>query len=224
MAAEWRPDLALPLQEQVVQQSERLLGTHPRTAAAMYEELYGKNHHWTAEAVYLVGHERAVLGKFGPAREDLGRTRASIALEKIPTALCLVQTVGVTYGDALLANGKPEESLAQCDRARAAQQADTKGAPNDKLYGWDALRCRGEALLALGRVAEALEPLQKSVALTKRIYPGDLARARFALARAMVSDRAAGVALAKQAREELALLPHPRYKALVALIDRWLTA
>lgn len=289
MAAEWRPDLALPIQEHVVRQYERTLATHPRTAGArlnlavnysylgrrdrveetalgalaMYEELFGKEHHWTGEAVYLVGHERAVLGKLAPAREDLGRAlaiferersdfnvtmtlqalamtawlegddagtlalarRAEGALEKIPSALFLTQTVGVALGDALLANGKAEEARAACDHARSAQQADTKGAPTEKLYGWDALRCRGEALIALGRAADALEPLRASVLLTRRIYPGDLARARFALARAMVltrGDRAAAVALAKQARDELAALPHPRHRALVASIDRWL--
>jgi hypothetical protein len=44
------------------------------------------------------------------------------------------------------------------------------------------LRCKGEALLALGKPREALVPLERSVSLSRRVFAGDLARARFALA------------------------------------------
>jgi hypothetical protein len=113
---------------------------------------------------------------------------------------------------------------ALCDRASAAQEV-AKSIDPDKVYEWDALRCRGEALLALHDAKGAIVPLEKSVTLTRREWPGDLGRARFALARALAEShgdvsRARG--LATQARDELA--SRPGMSAETAGVQAWLAA
>ena len=92
-------------------------------------------------------------------------------------------------------------------------------------YGWDALRCKGEALLSLGRSREAVPYLERSLTLRKRMLPGDYARAEFALARVLGAshgDLARATELAKRAREELA--PYPFLTFELREIDAWLAA
>jgi len=85
--------------------------------------------------------------------------------------------------DALLASGQPEKALALCGRALAVQEQVGLLAA-DRVYEWDALRCQGEALLALGRPLEALAPLERGLTLTRRTDPEDLNLTRAALVRA----------------------------------------
>jgi hypothetical protein len=94
-----------------------------------------------------------------------------------------------------------------------------------RVYEWDALRCIGEAKLTLGHAAEAVGPLERSVTLERRVYAGDLARSKFALARALVESKGDGtraMSLAKSAREALAAVPTA--KSDVEAIDRWFAA
>ena len=71
----------------------------------------------------------------------------------------------------------------------------------DRVYQWDALACYGEALVARGHAEEALLPLERSVALTRRLYADDLALAQAALARARaLSGRDGGTGAASAAR------------------------
>ncbi len=108
-----------------------------------------------------------------------------LALLETPDASpVLLPASCVTTADALLALNRPGEALALCERALAAQEVARVIDP-DKVYEWDALRCRGEALLSLHRASEAVSPLERSVGLPRREWPGDLARARSVLARAL---------------------------------------
>jgi tetratricopeptide (TPR) repeat protein/predicted Ser/Thr protein kinase len=154
----------------------------------------------------------------------LGR-RGLFVLQSRGASPVLVPASCVTTAEALLATGAPEEALSLCDRALEAQEKDPTSISPDRVYEWDALRCRGEALLATGRAQQALAPLERSVALLRREWPGDLALARFALARAIDAskgDKARALSLAQQARDELAELPD--FRAHVAAIDKWLAS
>ncbi|MBX3206596.1 MAG: serine/threonine protein kinase [Labilithrix sp.] len=161
----------------------------------------------------------------GDPKEALALGERGLALLDKPDASpVLVPASYVTTADALLALGRPAEALAYCDRALAAQEKTTTLAP-DNVYEWDALRCRGEALLATRRPGEAVATLERSVSLTRREWPGDLARARFALARALVEshgDEERARILATQARDELAL--RAEAKTELAVIDAWRAA
>jgi tetratricopeptide (TPR) repeat protein len=146
-------------------------------------------------------------------------TRGLTLLEKPGASPVLVPASCVTTADALLALGRPREALVLCDRAIRSQE-EAGGMSPDKVYEWDALRCRGEGLLGTRAPRDALAPLERSLALPRREWPGDLARARFALARALVEaggDGARARALAEQAREEL--LGRER-----SAVDAWLAA
>ena len=101
------------------------------------------------------------------------------------TSLRLVPGTYVATADALLASFTPQEAIALCDGAIDVQEKVGLIAP-DKVYDWDAPRCRSEALLAQRRAREALGPLERSVTLTRRVFPWDLPRAKLALARALL--------------------------------------
>jgi tetratricopeptide (TPR) repeat protein len=62
-------------------------------------------------------------------------------------------------GDALVASGHPEAGLALCDDALAVQEG-SKDIDPGRFYYDDTLRCRGEALLALGRSREAIADME----------------------------------------------------------------
>jgi eukaryotic-like serine/threonine-protein kinase len=170
---------------------------------------------WTLQ--YLV----LAAGFDGDAASSLAFGRRALAISgKLQSARRLVPGTSVASADALLASGAPEqasEALALCDRALEVQDKVGLIAP-DKVYDWDALRCRGEALLALGRPREALAPLERSVTLPLRVWPWDLGRAKLALARALLEtkgDAARANALAEDARSGLAAMPYT--KKLVGL-------
>jgi tetratricopeptide (TPR) repeat protein len=150
-----------------------------------------------------------------------GRRALAIG-QKLESAQRLVAGSHVATAEALLALGKPDEALPLCDRALEVQDRVGLIAP-DKIYDWDALRCRGEALLASHKPAEALLSLERSVVLPRRVFSWDLARAKFALARALVEtkgDRDRALSLAREARTDLAGRSYAT--GFVAPLDRWL--
>jgi tetratricopeptide (TPR) repeat protein len=245
---EHRPELALPLLERVVATNRRLFGVHPNTerellnlgntyealgrtelalttyqeAQAMTEQLYGPDslrtgvsaaQDLTQAANRSGAHDRALaLGQRGLQLIDAGGG----ALPVLVPASC------VTTADALLALGRAPEALPLCDRGLAAQEQ-ARALDPEKVVEWDGLRCRGEALLATHRAREAIAPLERSVTLTRREWPGDLARARFALARALVDaggDAARARSLAQDATSELASRPELAVEA--AGVTAWL--
>jgi hypothetical protein len=112
-------------------------------------------------------------------------------------------------GRALVLRNDASAAEAACRRALAVQEQ--RGMPTpDRVYDWDSLACLGEALVARGNAEDALPLLERSVALPRRVYAGDLAAARFVLARALVAakkDRARARELAQSAEKELATAP-----------------
>jgi hypothetical protein len=99
---------------------------------------------------------------------------------------------------------------------------------NGAVLGRD-LTTIGEAHLALRQRAAALEPLERAVTLADRSSkaPEERAAARFALARGLrgTADGAArAVALASQAREELAQAEGAAAVSARAEVERWLAA
>ena len=178
------------------------------------ESLDGYWSAWTLQYLVLA----ASIDGDTPSALAFGRRGIAIA-DKLQSAERLVPGTHVATADALLVGGAPDdasEALALCDRALEVQDKVELIAP-DKVYDWDALRCRGEALLAQHRPREALAPLERSVTLPRRVMPWDLARAKLALARALLEskgDASRAHALAQEARTELAALPST--KKLVA--------
>ncbi|HEY2510988.1 MAG TPA: serine/threonine-protein kinase [Polyangiaceae bacterium] len=155
------------------------------------------------------------------AATNFGRHGLAIA-DKLGASQRLVPGLTVATADALVATGKADEALGLCARALEVQERVGLIAA-DKVYDWDALRCRGEALLALKRTAEAVPPLERSVLLQRRVFPWDLPRARFALARALVvTDHLRAVTLAEQARDGFQSLPEA--KRMLLDVEAWLRA
>jgi serine/threonine protein kinase/tetratricopeptide (TPR) repeat protein len=150
-----------------------------------------------------------------------GRRGLAIA-DKFASSQRLVPGLAVGLADARLAQGDAAEALVLCERAIEVQER-VGLIDASKIYDWDALRCRGEALLALGRAPEAVAPLERSVALPRRVFPWDMARAEFALARALVpAERGRAMVLAQRARGALSSFSAPREKSLLAELEAWL--
>jgi tetratricopeptide (TPR) repeat protein len=151
-----------------------------------------------------------------------GAEEALALLDKAARPSVLVPIVDVVAGAAFTRAGRTAEALPLCDQA-LVEQENSKAIEPEKAYGWDALRCKGEALTALGRSAEAVPLLERSLTLQKRMFPGDYARAEFALARALAASRgdlARAGALATTARDELAGFPFLSFE--VREIDAWM--
>jgi hypothetical protein len=145
-------------------------------------------------------------------------------MDKLTTTTVLVPIVDVPAADALGLVGANDESLALCDKALAVEEQTNQLDPQ-KVLGWDALRCKAEALIRLDRAREAVPLLERSLPFTRRMYAGDLARVRFALARALVAsggDKARARALATEARQDLSAFPF--LKVELAAVDRFLAA
>jgi tetratricopeptide (TPR) repeat protein len=133
----------------------------------------------------------------------------------------LLPTVNVTAALAFVPT-RPNDALALCDEALAAKEK-AKAVDPAETYGWDALRCRAEALLALGRSAAAVPLLERSITLERRTFRGDDARAQFALARALVSSRGdakRAIDLATAARGAFAKYPFLSFE--LHAVDAWI--
>jgi tetratricopeptide (TPR) repeat protein len=177
---------------------------------------------WSAWVLQYV-----VLSAFlqGDLPRALATGRRSLDLaEKLSASLRLVPGTSVATADVLLAMGDAAGALPLCDRAIEVQErVGLIGA--DRVYEWDALRCRGEALTALGRADEAVAPLERSLSLERRVFAWDLPRTKFALARALAAghgDRARAKTLAEEARDGAAAAPV--VKPDRAAVEQWLAA
>jgi tetratricopeptide (TPR) repeat protein/predicted Ser/Thr protein kinase len=104
------------------------------------------------------------------------------------TEIRLMPALLTTRAEALLAKGDAAGAKAACARTLKLQEGwDVVG--SDKSYAEDALTCLGEAEMTLGELDAAIAHLERSVSLTKRAPPTDLALARFALARALTAAK-----------------------------------
>ena len=283
---EWRPDLAIKVDEKIVAGCRHLYGVHPKTSTALYnlgvslsylgqparalpyleeaasmeESLGGANYENFAITEYMVGQMKVELGDTQAGDDLLRRSietserngadywaalasqaltwsalaqgdapaalkegeRARALLDKAARPSVLVPIVNVPAATALTRAGRGAEALVLCEQALKEQEA-AKSIDAEKAYGWDALRCKGEALLSLGRSKEAVAVLERSLTLHKRMLPGDYARAEFALARALAAshgDVGRAMEMAKRAREEFAAYPFLAFE--LREIDAWL--
>ncbi len=124
---------------------------------------------------------------------------------------------GLYLGQALNLVEQPREALRHCTAAEA---------PLAERFGTyaqtAAAQCRGDALLALGRAADAVEVLERVVVATagSEPDPGDLAEVRFSLARARWAsgDRAGALAVADEAALEWG---DPRFAHELAALETW---
>ena len=150
------------------------------------------------------GSEAIALGLLGRYAEAEVVARDALVYaerrpEDVPFVLYASGTARAGAGDARGAEDACEEAVKKQDAIESP--------PPGKPYEYDALRCAGEAALALGDVAMARARLERSVTLVRRPFAGDLALARFALARAFVvppaADKARALTLAEDAAREL---------------------
>jgi len=147
--------------------------------------------------------------------QGLEGTASLVALVNPPAAEALLRASG---------SAAAAEAEALCNQAEKEQEILGQVDPSRTLRA-DALRCLGEARIAAGRPADAVAPLERSLTIPRRTYPGDLARARFDLARALSSsggDATRAASLARQARDELAVTPGLDSER--AAVEKWLTA
>ncbi len=143
----------------------------------------------------------------GDTVRAVATSRKAIALIKtLEGTASLVAIANVPIAEALMRAPPAPEAEALC--AEALHQQELLGQIDpDKTLRADALRCLGDALILDGRPREALVPLERSLTLPRRTYPGDLARARFAMARALVlsgGDAARAADLARRAYDDFA--------------------
>jgi serine/threonine protein kinase/tetratricopeptide (TPR) repeat protein len=141
------------------------------------------------------------------------------ALKAARRARTLMKTLEGTASLAAVANIPIAEALMRAPPAPEAESICAEALRQQELLGQidpqktlraDALRCLGDALMQRGRPREAVAALERTLTIPHRAYPGDLARARFALARALVlsgGDVARAVALARQAQDDFAATP-----------------
>ena len=185
--------------------------------------LFGSDHPSLATSYVNVGESLTALG------------HADEALSFIEKALAIAAPTSASGGDgyyrhrlaaALRAKGAYAEALVEDRRALAASA--TAGETGGYWESWS-LTGIGLDLLALGRPAEAVEPLERAVRERSggSILSFEVAESRFALARALweTGSKARGHAVAIEARDVIA--PDAArfgssYAATKGTIDRWL--
>ena len=178
--------------------------------------------HSEAEALEVV--IRSALAEGDRARAIAAARKTMALMKTLDGTASLVPIVNVPIAEALMLAPPAPEAEALCREAQHAQEVLGQLDPRYPLRA-DAMRCLGEALLETGRAREALAPLERSITFLRRSYPGDLARARFGLARALAlsgGDARRASELAAQARDELAAAPG--LKMELDLVQRWIAA
>ncbi len=200
------------------------LGDHVRGDQALERAVRifqaGSDEYSEAEALEVV--IRSALAQGDDARALAAAERARTLMKTLEATASLVPIVNVPIAEALMRTPDASEAEALCADAVHEQELLGQLDPSKTLRS-DGLRCLGEARLVAGHPREALAPLERSVTFLRRSYPGDLARGRFALARALVAaggDGARAGALARQARDELASAPGLAYE--LAVVQKWL--
>ena len=189
-----------------------------KRALAIWTKQLGADHPSTGTAWFRLGNVALRQGRAEEARADYQKTldiwTAKLGAEhpSVSAALC-------GLGDALLAEGKTAAALSDYRRALAIGE---KGlGPNHPELS-DALIGIGLAELATGANKRAVAPLERALELEKNADVVDLARARFALARALGrSDPTRATALANEARAGYAKSAAGNAREL-GEIDRWL--
>jgi hypothetical protein len=196
-----------------------------------------------AEADRLFARAEALSKPYGPknrraaivallqCRVRLEQGRADEALARANDAAAAFAASGgdksdaygetlICRGSALLAQGKARDGIEALEQGIALREATNR--ERVAIAGDHTLLA--EAELANGKPEDALARAERALELSAKgtRYPGELARTRFALARALVAtggDRTRASDLAKQASDELAPLPYRA--ALAAQVADW---
>jgi serine/threonine protein kinase/tetratricopeptide (TPR) repeat protein len=159
----------------------------------------------------------------GDTERAITTARTAIALIKtLEGTASLVAIADVPIAEALMRAPPAPDAEALCREALRQQELLGQIDPAKTLRA-DALRCLGDALILDGRPQEALAPLERSLTLLHRTYPGDFARAEYALARALVltgGDAARAKDLARRAHDDFAATPGLGVEAEV--VRKWL--
>jgi tetratricopeptide (TPR) repeat protein len=183
-----RPDLALPLH---------------RSVAEVRTRLFGADHPSVGTALVNIGEDLTLLGR--PA-EAVPLLRRSVAIAAQRADKGADGYPRHRLAAALRANGDARGALEEDERARAAA---SRAGETGGYWESFALTGIGLDLLALGRPSEAVEPLERAVALRTKGAPAcELSESRFALARALweggdAGARARARAVAEEARDDL---------------------
>jgi len=170
-------------------------------ALAQLREVYGAEHPDVAAAMFRVGEDLRLLGRFDEASEQLRQ--------------------GLAIAEPTLGRGNPQVSVARQSLARIEAQrgnhaaavaafdavaVDTEAAlGGEHRFVGTALRGAGLSLLELGRAAEAVAALERALGILGKVERAEqLAELRFGLARALRQtggDAVRAVELARRARE-----------------------
>ncbi|HEX9100936.1 MAG TPA: serine/threonine-protein kinase [Polyangia bacterium] len=190
-----------------------------KRALAIWTKQLGADHPSTGTAWFRLGNVALKEGRAKEARADYQKT-LDIWTAKLGADHPSLSAALDGLGDTLLAEGQLAPALGYYKRALALLER-TVG-PNHPDLG-DALIGIGLVELAEGGGKRAVAPLERAVALREKdADPLDLARARFALARALATtDTARAATLATQARAAYGKRPDGNGRE-IAEIDRWL--
>ena len=201
------------------QGQEAAAETQFRRALAIWTKQLGPDHPSTGTAWFRLGNVALKQGRPAEARADYQKT-LDIWTAKLGADHPSLSAALDGLGDALYAEGKYDAALADYKKALALLER-TVG-PNHPDLG-DALIGIGLVELAQGAGQRAVAPLERAVTLREKdADPLDLARARFALARALVTtDTARATQLAMTARAAYEKSPTGNGRD-IAEIDRWL--
>jgi serine/threonine protein kinase/tetratricopeptide (TPR) repeat protein len=190
-----------------------------KRALAIWTKQLGADHPSTGTAWFRLGNVALRQGRAAEARADYQKT-LDIWTAKLGAEHPSVSAALDGLGDALLAEGKTAAAMSYYRRALALGEK-TLGPTHPELA--DALIGIGLVELAGGASKRAIAPLERALALREK--DGDaieLARARFALARALAGTNVTGAtALANQARSAYAQSAAGNAREL-GEIDRWL--
>ncbi|HEX7700029.1 MAG TPA: tetratricopeptide repeat protein, partial [Kofleriaceae bacterium] len=191
---------------------------------AIFEHSLGPSHPTVAAVVKNLGDIASYEGRFDDAAKLYTR---ALDLQRHALGDHHPEVIGslLALSDVALARNLPAEANALCDQARAAlAKSDEAGNANQVIA---IETCRGDAELAAGHVASAIEVLElanKQIAKSPDIDPSAVAGTRFTLARALAATAPTrALALARSARD---LFEHEGAfaKRQLAEVDAWLRA
>ncbi len=195
---------------------------HHEKALAVFQKQLGAGHQMVAATLE---HEGGVLLDMGRAEQGLALLERALPMfeEALGTGSLDATRCRINLADALRRTGRFRQALPH-DR-RALESAESAVGP-DSLYGAFASMGVGQDLLGMRRADEAVAPLERAVERmdASAADPVELARARFALARALTGrghPPARAVELARSARGALTT-GSGEAAALRGSIDRWL--
>ncbi len=195
---------------------------HHEKALAVFRRELGERHQ---DVATVIEHEAGVMLDVGRAAEAVDMLERALAMFEQATGADSLDATRcrINLADSLRRTGRFGQALPH-DR-RALELAEAALGP-DSLYGAFASMGIGQDLLGLRRAGEAVAPLERAVERMEASAadPVELARARFALARALAGRGRPPVRsreLAESARAALAT-GSGEAAALRGSIDRWL--